>query len=363
MMLREIIRSAKRQLEDSSIKPLAIEFQSTMNEFLALSEHARLANPEYDEALNEMLDAICENFNLKRQMIHVKVSNYTANVWGNVYWHFLHLSSILITYLLSNHKIENMLNLPLLVYNIDCILPCPVCAHHYASIKTTNAVQATIKEISFGNAMSGLQAFHNLVTENVDKTLEYANRPKRPLFTIVDFAKAYKCIELPPNNLLKSITYIRNKVDWQSDDHRILATFYALTARMSYISSSEFLKRNVYSSNASESTIDNVVRTIRNGILMNIDPELMSVESNVQIYNDVLREMYSEYPDYVRNLIQELPDNDDDDDDGDDDTKNNNINNTNNNTVTVTTGKGIVVGSGSESRKSKLLKLLDLLRK
>lgn len=343
-MLREIIRSTKRELELASIKPIAIEFQLTMNEFLALSEHARLANPEYDDALNEMLDAICENFDLERQLIHVKVSNYTADAWGNVYWRFLHLASILITYLLSNHKIENMLNLPLLVYNIDCILPCPLCAHHYASIKTTNAVQATIKEISFGNAMSGVQAFHNLVTENVDKTFEYAHRPKRPLFTIVDFAKTYKCIELSPDNLLKSVTYIRNKVDWQPDEHRILATFYALAARMSYLSSSEFLKRNVYSPNASESTIDNAIRTIRDGILMNIDPELMSVESNVRIYNDILRETYSKYPEYVQSLIEGLPPEDEE-------PKNNNT------VVSNDNDDGM-----PKTRKGKLLELLNALR-
>jgi hypothetical protein len=312
-MLQKIIAEAKEELARSSnlLKRIIEDFQSCMNEFLALSEHLRLANPDYDEALSEMLDVICENFNIVRQLVHVKPSNYTTDAWGNVYWKFLHLASILITYLLSNHKIESMLNLPLLVYNIDYVLPCPLCATHYSSIKSTNAVKSAIKEIAFGNAMSGLQAFHNLVTENVDKTLEYMNRPKRPLFTIVDFAKVYKCVELPPSNLLKSVTYIRNQVDWQPDAHRILTTFHALASRSSYLVSSEFLKKNVYPKGSTATTIEESLKTIRDGILMNIDSDLLSVPTNLQIYNNVLRETYSTYPECVENLIRELPDDDD----------------------------------------------------
>lgn len=309
-MLYNLLERARNELADSSIESIAIEFESVMSEFLALSEAQRNLNIDYDDSLNQMIDVICENYNLRRQFMHIKASNYTTDLWGNVYWRFLHLGSILITDLLWNRKIENTLDLPLIVYNIDYVLPCPMCSAHYATIKPTNAVKAAVKEIAFGNLMSGVQAFHNLVTENVDKTLEYANRPKRPPFTIVDFARVYKCIELPPKDTLKSVTYIRNRVDWQPDTHRILTTFYALASRSSYLSSSEFLKHEVYPaiSNESSSVVNRALELIENGILMNIDADLLSVEANKQIYNRVLQEMYTLYPECVQQLIDNMPD-------------------------------------------------------
>lgn len=309
---QQLLQAATNEFKTHDIERIVATYKSLLDEFCAVSEHFRLAQPRYNETFERLVNIVGEEYNVERSVMYVRLGNYGTNVWGNLYWRFLHHTSILLEQAMHNNRINDPLDFPLLVYNIDCILPCANCALHYRRIKETADVKTVIKDMSFGMLVNGLQAFHNLVTRNVDKLPEYAGMPDRPTFTMIDFARTYGCIERLPDDLLKSNIYVRPRIDWQPNTHRMLTIFYALATKRTYSPCSDALKLALYdreiaatvvpsSSGINNESRESIMSNINRAILMNVDEQVVS--GNAQIYNQTIVEFYHAFPEYVRSLI------------------------------------------------------------
>lgn len=341
--LTSLVVMSKDELKKMNIEVIVEKFKPILDEFCALTEIIRTSQPTYNEIFTNFIDKISSLYNLRVNIILVRMENYATNIWGPVFWNFFHLSSILLEYAFCNNKINDILDFSTLIYNIDCILPCPMCASHYQQIKSTPAVKSSIKDISFGYIMTGLQTFHNIVTKNVDSTHEYINIPNRSYFSLIDFAKTYNCIEIASLRILKATNYQRNKVDWQTKIHRLLTILLALSSKESYINSSELIKLILYDDKEA-GKINKVTRLskneiydlIINTILLKVDTKIAS--DNAQIYNQVIYEFYSMYPDIVKKLVNNLSDK----------LKSKNVNDVSNDD-----------NSNDESNKMKILEILE----
>lgn len=300
-ILRRLLDDSRTELNAASIDDIVAKFQPVLDEFYALTETLRAAQPEYNRVFTRLVQTLQEEYpKLTVNLMFVRPSNYSTDLWGPVYWRFLHLASILVSYAFERQRIRDMLDLPTLVYNVDLILPCPMCAAHYQAIKQDSRVLLAVKNMSFGSIVTYLQTFHNIVTENVDRTPEYANRPARPVFTSIRFAREYGCLEIQPSDLLKSKTYTRCKIEWFPKLHRLLSTLLAL-----YRPNSRFLE---CSNELREATTPNerLLDELYAAITLDIDEK--RAYANLEDFNDTVTEFYTSYPTVVRSLAETLPD-------------------------------------------------------
>lgn len=308
-ILRRLLDDSKAELKRASIDDIVAQFQPVLDEFYALTESLRAAQPDYNRVFMRFVQALQDEYpTLTINLMFVRPSNYSTDLWGPVYWRFLHLASILVSYAFEHQRIRDMLDLPTLVYNIDLILPCPMCAAHYQAIKQDSRVLLAVKNMSFGSIVTYLQTFHNIVTENVDRTPEYANRPPRPPFTSIRFARVYGCLEIQPSDLLKSKTYTRCRIEWLPKLHRLLATLLALyRPNARFLECSDELKAN-YDDNHDDRTA--LTNDLYSAITLDIDEK--RAYANLEDFNETVLEFYTSYPDVVRSLANLLPDDDDD---------------------------------------------------
>ncbi|ATY70201.1 Ac92-like protein [Tomelloso virus] len=242
-----IFKSVAVDLKSLDINYVCNVYGPVMSTFFELSASYRASSPNYNKTFLNFLTTICDLYKIERTTMVVYPNKYTTKDWGNVYWEFLHLSSILVSYAFENGMINSFLDFTTIVKNIDCILPCPKCRHHYEMIKNSEDVKAVMKSMSFGAVMISLQIFHNIVTANVDKTADYANIPNRDRFLISDFALKYKCVDLQDENLRASTGYIKPTVDWQPTTHALLCIILSTyCSQPSYDRASILIKQHLY---------------------------------------------------------------------------------------------------------------------
>lgn len=146
---------------------------------------------KYKESLFVIINTLSNIYNLKTSFIYFNPKNFTRKEWGNIYWTFFHYASILIQHAFFEKKIHSMLNLPLIIFNVDEILICSICKHHYDSIKHSDAVKEVIKEMSFGSIIAGIYKFHNIINSNI--TMFQKDVPPHLFFTPIDFIELYHC--------------------------------------------------------------------------------------------------------------------------------------------------------------------------
>lgn len=242
--LDHIFEIIANNLKDLNINYIIERYKPILTEFYELSAPFRNSAPLYNKKFEIFVKTICDIFKIKKDIIMVEANRYSPNDWGPIYWEFLHLSSILLSYAYENGMVNDLLDFPKLVYNIDTIVPCGKCAYHYSLIKEKYEVQNTIKRIAFGSVMLGVQHFHNIITSNVDKTPEYANRPNREPFFTSDFALKYKCIDLRSETIKKSNVRLKSHIDWQPGVHALL------TIMLSYYCSQPFDRTSAKVKNA-----------------------------------------------------------------------------------------------------------------
>lgn len=245
--MAKILKSIASELGTLSIDHIVAEYQPIMSEFYELSAPYRAFARNYNEIFEAFLEKICKIYNITREDMYVQTAKYSTSDWGKVYWEFLHLSSILLSHAFETGLVDSLLGFPTLVYNIDGILPCSRCAHHYAAIKEGDDMKQVIKSMAFGSTMVSLQIFHNIVTANVDKTPDYANRPNRERFLLSDFALKYKCIDVQDENFKLAKDYVKSCIDWQPTTHVlfciILSTY---CSQPSFDRASNLLKHHLY---------------------------------------------------------------------------------------------------------------------
>lgn len=265
----KILHATAEEFKTLDINYIINRYKPILSEFYELSSLYRQGAPKYNAIFENFVQKICDIYKIEREGMIVYAYKYTPKEWGNVYWEFLHLSSILLSFAFENGFIDTLLDFPTLVYNIDFILPCPKCRYHYSFIKDGDEVKRAIKRMSFGSIMQGVQEFHNIITYNVDRTPDYANRENRKPFFISDFALKYKCIDIQNETIRKSHEYIKSCIDWQPTTHTLLSIIISsYCSQPLYDRASNLLKYNLYSKNKN---FTNININVRNNEIRPID--------------------------------------------------------------------------------------------
>lgn len=317
-----------------NIQTIVERYIPIMNEFWELSLPFRHntdndKSAAYNVKLENMIDTLNRLYGVSRTLIAVNVHKYTTSAWGHVYWNFFHLSSILILYAFQQKRIQSLLDFPTLVYNIDVILPCSICKAHYENVKYTHDVKNDIvKHMSFGSLVTGLMHFHNVITVNVDKTVQYADKPKRRLYGMADFALTYQCIEMADETIKLSTDYYRNYIDWQPPTHTLLSILFSTYCNVRYTRTSNQLKFMLYNHFRNEVDIglkhttalaysENELRyqrltpkqikyVLMRSILLQLDETSMTEQQvrDNKLFNYAIVVLYKKYPEIVRNLME-----------------------------------------------------------
>ena len=244
-----LLDKAKQQLESYTIDRVVAAFVPVLSEFEAYIEG--IAIPEaYRTRLSAFIAFLKSTFELSTTVMLVQTSKYSTDMWGSLYWSFLHYASILLQYALYTGLTDDVKDFPTLVYNIDKMLPCSMCIAHYLSVKHQNHVRYLIKMMSFGHVIQGLYQFHNVISENVYRhrypmVAKDANIPPFRTFTPIDFAKRYHCYPLTTTaeKAHKSSEYSRPRLDWQSPLHLSVSVILVVNFNVSYSRVSNYLKR------------------------------------------------------------------------------------------------------------------------
>lgn len=317
------------EFKNLNIQTIINRYEPILDEFYEFSEPYRLSSPKYNAILDKTIQRLIEIYKIKRSIIYINRNAYTTSAWGNLYWTFYHMTSILISHAYCNGTINDYLDFPLIVYNIDCILPCIACKYHYIQAKQSQNIKNSIKTISFGLAMTGLMEFHNIITSNIDQLPENSKYRQRERFIMPDFALEYNCIELYDTPMLKSLTYIPKDVDWQSETHTYLTILLAVYCPQLYAQASCLLKQTVYTEEKSFDHINllskkynfniytktdllianmtkkQIVYCLVQAILLQLQDTLITeneIEQN-RFFNASIAALYRKYPNIIRKLI------------------------------------------------------------
>lgn len=248
--VRWLFDTAKRQLDACTVDRVVAEFVPVLSEFEAYVESVAMSDA-YRGRLSAFIDFLKSAFELSTTVMLVQTNKYSTDMWGPLYWSFLHYASILLQYALHTGLTDDVKEFPTLVYNVDKMLPCSICIAHYLSVKRQNDVRYLIKMMSFGHVIQGVYLFHNVISENVRRH-RYAtaeNAPPSSTFSPIDFAKRYHCYPLTTSaeNAYKSSVYSRPGLDWQPSLHLSVSVILVVNYNVSYSRVSNYVKR-VYGS-------------------------------------------------------------------------------------------------------------------
>lgn len=245
-----LLDSAKQQLDSYTVDRVVTAFAPVLSEFEAYVEG--IVIPEaYRNRLSAFIAFLKSAFELSTTVMLVQTNKYSTDMWGPLYWSFLHYASILLQYALHAGLTDDVKEFPTLVYNVDKMLPCSMCIAHYLSVKHQNNVRYLIKMMSFGHVIQGMYQFHNVISENVYRHRyptvgKDANGPPPfRTFTPIDFAERYHCYPLTSaaDRVHKSSQYSRPGLDWQSPLHLSISVILVINFNVSYSRVSNYLKR------------------------------------------------------------------------------------------------------------------------
>lgn len=238
--------AAKQQLDAFGVDRVVAAFVPVLSEFEAYTEGVAIPDP-YRERLTGFILFLKSAYHLPTQVMLVQSGKYTTDMWGQLYWSFLHYSSILLQYALRAGLADDVKDFPTLVYNIELMLPCGLCISHYGGIKRSNGnVLYAVKLMSFGHVVQGVYQFHNAIAENIHGQRRDADAsPFRP-FSPIDFARQYGCYPMTTvsDNEHKSTTYSRPMLDWQTPLHLSVSVVLVIRYGVSYSRVSNRLKRS-----------------------------------------------------------------------------------------------------------------------
>lgn len=228
----------KNEFMECNIDKIVKRYTNAMNEFLSFSARLREASPKYNELLLNSINKINDVYNVQISEMLVRENMYDIPMWGNVYWQFLHLFSILVSDAFEKNMILDMIDFPTILFNIHLILPCPVCKSHYMDIKDTQLIRNAIKEAAFGSPVYGTMVIHNIINKDI-----YSNR--KP-FSLSDFALHYGCVERYNEKLVKSNRFVSSGIDWQPKSHAILTRLLSIRFVMPYKYANSLIRSKYY---------------------------------------------------------------------------------------------------------------------
>lgn len=303
--LSRIFDASRETWRACSIRDIVARYVPVVEEFLAYNEDAFEREHAFRDVVDKLVLELSRAYDFQLDVLFVKTSTYTTDLWGNLFWSFVHLSAILITHAFNANLIGDILDFPTIVYNIDAILPCSMCAEHYRAIKNTTPVRACVKQMSFGYVISGAMNFHNIVTANIDKMQRANAFPRTHPFGTIDHARVYGCIELQQRELTKTRTYARNSVAWQPRDHRLIATLASIGSQplRSFVETTALLE-SAYSDK--RDARDDIILSLERALTFRVNDKV--IDDNKQLYRSTLSEFYSAHASAVERLLLDLRD-------------------------------------------------------
>lgn len=239
---RQIIETIRDDSKFNGIQECIEKFSNCVDGFMEIvDKSSELQNSEasvfYMRDLQQCINTVRSTYDVpERKMVRIDFSKLNLNVWGNIYWDFLHYSSILIQEAFYKRKITTLLNFPALVYNIDNILPCPVCSSHYKSIKFGRQIDNILQTMCFGFLVNGVFNFHSLVNKNIEKN---------EVFNDLDFALKYKCYARTVSDEVINYGIVPRHVLFYQESHIRLSILLNILYRVDLFKLSNMIKRKL----------------------------------------------------------------------------------------------------------------------
>jgi hypothetical protein len=192
------------------------EYVKASSVFFSFLEFNQLSSPQA-QRIDEIIRKECK---VERISVFVDASFFTINIWGPMYWRFFHYMSILLQDL-SYKKIINNTELVIrLLWDLDKILPCPMCIGHYREAKSDEVkfpmIQNAFHKIAYGFIIAGIYDFHNIINLNINKS-----RCSRS-----DFINLYRCDVL--SYVTVSFEYCRVPIYWFPPTFLVLVQIISL---------------------------------------------------------------------------------------------------------------------------------------
>lgn len=144
----------------------------------------------YKNYVYGMINTIKETYNIIPEKYYIVKELMDVPYWGNAIWSFLHISSFLIQHGLKTQRIKFTLDLPTILFNIEDMLPCPICISHYLPIKLNPNIYDKLEKMSYGLCVLGVYEFHNIISENIAKS----NNTEFKAFSTMDFLLYYNVL-------------------------------------------------------------------------------------------------------------------------------------------------------------------------
>lgn len=246
-----LIDAARREVDEYDVNDVVDAFRPVLGEFESYTQGAVEIAEEYRATLVSFIDFLKSTFDIAGHEMFVYVEKYSKNMWGPLYWRFLHYSSILLQYALYERLTHDVREFPTIVYNVDRMLPCSDCARHYRLMKRDESVKHVIRQISYGHVVQGVYTFHNMVTGNIERSNRLDGRYRGPtdgetrkVFGATDFAALYNCYPLTTVRQDGSHTtgYCKPEPDWQTPLHTHIAQVLSINYNVPYYAVSDYLK-------------------------------------------------------------------------------------------------------------------------
>lgn len=239
-----LIEAAGKQLDAHGIDGVVAAFTPVLSEFENYLEGVAVPEP-YLKRLTSFVSFLKHSFELPTTVMLVQSGKYTTDMWGPLYWSFLHYASILLQYAMQVGLADDVGDFPTLLYNIDMMLPCGICVSHYNTIKSGNRIRYAVKLVAFGHVVQGVYQFHDAIAENVHGHRDVKIAPPFRPFSPIDFALHYHCypITTAGEEGHKSTVYSRPALDWQQPLHTSVCVLLAVHYKVSLSRVSKYLKR------------------------------------------------------------------------------------------------------------------------
>ncbi|AII15796.1 Ac92-like protein [Penaeus monodon nudivirus] len=138
--------------------------------------------------LTTSYDKLMDALNIKERYTPTDIQ-FTKDVWGPIYWNFLHLLSILC------NKEEQKKTFAYIMMNFNLVLMCSACAFNFRSKKP---FMLTMSMLITGDVITNLYNFHNLVNKALHK----------PYFDYSDFLDTYKLRKVESEVVDTSILFV-----------------------------------------------------------------------------------------------------------------------------------------------------------
>lgn len=319
--ITEVLTLAERQYSSFDFDIILERYVDSLSKFIACIERFATINetPEkikYTNILNEFNRIVCNMYNVNPKLVYIKLD--FVNIWGNIFWNYLHYTSILLQNATFNGlSDENLFNFPLLVYNINEILPCSECLAHYLSIKQTQPVLNCLKTISFGYVVNGIFEFHNLINVNIRK---FDPTSDKTFFGSNKFYRQYNCLlyENLLTNTISTETFQVAPIELQTKLHIILSELLRISSKCrSMFIASNRLKHLYKTSNEHNHRNERNLYKTYNINMINALDETMTDDQVIEtldkyINNEIVFKINDEHEvelkTYIDNLINELSD-------------------------------------------------------